>query len=141
MALDSLPVEHLGTLTAALAPEAPVFIKGGPNGNRVILTVTSGSLVGPRINAAMPEGVAGGDWVTLRPDGTSSLDVRLCLRSDDGADLFVTYVGHNVDGVLKVAPRFETGDERYAWLNTAFTVGIGAPTPDGLGVSYELYIV
>ena len=46
-----------------------------------------------------------------------------------------------VGGVLKVAPRFETGDERYAWLNSAFTVGIGAPAPDGEHLSYELYII
>ncbi len=53
----------------------------------------------------------------------------------------MSYVGYGVDNVIKVSPRFETGDERYDWLNSAFTVGIGAPTPDGTGVSYEIYIV
>ena len=90
------------------------------------------------------EGIASGDWATLLPGfvpgvGPAALDVRLALRTDDGADIFVTYLGYLADGMLKGSPRFETGDERYAWLNTAFVVGIFdiANGPPG----YELYIV
>lgn len=73
----------------------------------------------------------------MRADGVAALDVRLNLVTDDGAEILVTYLGLNVDGVLKVSPRFETGDERYAWLNKVFAVGIGSP--DGDGVRYEVY--
>lgn len=138
MVLDSLPVEHLGPLTATVRRRFPT-IEGGPNGTGGTATVTAATLVGPKINATMPEGVAGGDWFTMRADGTVSLDVRVNHRTDDGADIFITYLGYLVDGVLKISLRLETGDERYAWLNSAFTVGIGAQT-DG-GVSYDIYII
>lgn len=35
-------------------------------------------------------------------------------------------------------PRIETGDERYAWLNTTFFVGEGRLRPD-LGVEYRVW--
>ncbi|MCP5025343.1 MAG: DUF3237 domain-containing protein [Actinomycetia bacterium] len=50
-------------------------------------------------------------------------------------EIFVTYLGYLVDGVLKTSPRFETGDERYAWLDRVLAVGIGGPADDG--VTYE----
>jgi hypothetical protein len=39
-----------------------------------------------------------------------------------------------------VAPRFETGDERYAWLNRVQAVGKGTLTDD-LSVEHEWYEV
>ena len=35
-------------------------------------------------------------------------------------------------------PRFETGDPRYAWVNTTFFVGEGRAVP-GLGVEYRVW--
>ena len=63
----------------------------------------------------------GGDWVTSRPDGSALLDVRLLLETDDGAVILMQYKGILTEGGarLRTAPLFETGDERYAWLNTA----------------------
>ena len=142
MALSEIPVEHLGTLTASTNDIERLLVKGGPFGTRMTATVSGGKLVGPRINATIPEGSAAGDWLTLRADGSASLDVRLNLRTDDGADLYLTYTGvmtRTDDGVsIKTAPRFETGDERYAWLNNVFCVALGTTTEDG--VSYEFYI-
>ena len=40
---------------------------------------------------------------------------------------------------LRTAPLFETGDERYAWLNTAQAVALGA-VGDG-NVTYDVYQV
>jgi len=82
--------------------------------------------------------------LTVLADGMFSLDVRLSLRTDDGADIYVTYVGDgtpNDDGTAKIrtAPRFETGDQRYSWLNGLFCVALGTTTPDG--VEYEVYAV
>jgi hypothetical protein len=139
MVLEAIPVEHLGTLTATVSTPH-MRNEAGQFGFRAVATVTGASLIGPKINATMPESVAGGDWYTMRPDGTASLDIRLWLQTDDGADIYLTYTGYFVNGVpTKVTPRFETGDERYAWLNSAFVVGIGKP--GGSGPSYELYIV
>ena len=67
------------------------------------------------------------------------LDVRMLLRTDDGADVLMTYRGVSADGGLTVhaAPMFETGDERYTWLNVVQAVAIGS---SGRGeVTYVVY--
>ena len=143
MALDALPAEFIGTLSARTNDIARPMV-AGPLGTKVVATVTGGSFVGPRINASAAEGVAAGDWLTILPGGSFSLDVRLSLRTDDGADIYVTYTGfgtRNEDGTssIRTSPRFETGDERYAWLNSLFCVAIGATTAEG--VEYEIYSV
>ncbi len=144
MALDALPVEHIGTITAATNDVERPMVKGGPWGTKMVATVTAATFVGPKVNASMVPGVAGGDWVTLRPDRTFSLDVRLSLRTDDGADIYISYVGiggADDDGntVIRTSPRFETGDERYTWLNSLVCIAIGST--DDNGVTYEVYAV
>lgn len=144
MALDALPAEFIGTISARTNDVEKPMVPAGPFGTKVVATVSAGSFVGPRINATSPEGVAGGDWLTIMADGGFALDVRFSLRTDDGADIYVTYTGfgtRNEDGSadIRTAPRFETGDERYAWLNNLFTVAIGKTTPDG--VEYDIYAV
>lgn len=144
MALDSIPAEHIGTLTASTNDVERPVVPRGPFGTKVVATVSSGTLVGPKINASIPDGVAAGDWLTILADGSFALDVRVSLRTDDGADIYVTYTGRgtpNEDGTasIRTAPRFETGDERYAWLNQLFCVAIGSTTPDG--VEYEIYAI
>lgn len=144
MALDALPVEHIGTLTAATNEVERPFVKRGPYGTKTVATVTSATMTGPKIEATMPAGVAGGDWVTLLADGTFSLDVRLSLRTNDGADIYLHYVGLGKPGEdgkaeIRSQPRFETGDERYAWLNDLVCIGMGRT--DDNGVTYEVYAV
>ena len=56
----------------------------------------SATFVGPKITAAAPDGVAAADWPLVRADGTIVLDVRANMRTDDGADIFVTYNGIGV---------------------------------------------
>ena len=70
------------------------------------------------------------------------LDVRLALVTDDGATIYMTYTGlgsRGADGVahLRTVPTFETGDERYAWLNSVQAVSHG--TSGGGTVTYEVY--
>ncbi len=141
--LDSLPVTYLGTLTAATNEVERPLVKGGPFGTRSVATVTSAAFEGPNISATMPDGVAAGDWLTVRADGSFSLDVRVSLRTDDGADIYLSYVGIGMrtdDGVsIKTSPRFETGDERYAYLNNVFAVAVGRTTEEG--VAYDVYQV
>ena len=136
----TLSVEFLGTLTADLGAETPVG--PGPSGTVVTATVTAATFIGPKINAAMPEGIAAADWPLVRADGTLVLDVRANLRTDDGADIYVTYSGIGIPREggghdIRTAPRFQTGDERYAWLNNVQAVGIGGTTDTG--VEYQIY--
>ncbi len=141
MPLDSLPSEFLFTITANTAEKPPVMIPSGPNGTRVIVTAMSGSFEGPKLKGTVAD-VAGGDWVIIRADGIMSLDVRLCLLTDDGASIYMTYTGlgrREADGstVIRTVPRFETADERYLWLNSVQAVSHGT-TGKGT-VTYDVY--
>ena len=137
----TLPVEFVGTLTASLGG-VPLAVVAGPAGTVVTATVTGGTFVGPRITASMPEGVAAADWPLVRADGSIVLDVRANLRTDDGADIYVTYNGIGIPQEggghdIRTAPLFQTGDERYAWLNNVQCVGVGGTTDTG--VEYQIY--
>lgn len=142
---------HEFTCNAVLAPPLP--IGAGPIGTRMYYGVTSGEVVGDRLRGKV---LGGGEWALIGPDGFLRVDVRLQAETHDGAHLYIQYVGllelnDAVQGALASGsgtdfgdqyfftnPRFETGDERYAWLNTTFFVGEGRLLPDP-GVEYRVY--
>jgi hypothetical protein len=134
--VTSLPAEYLFTMRATLS--APAVIPDGPHGTRVLVPVTGGTVTGPRVNGTLDAG--GGDWVTMRTDGTAQLDVRLTIRTDDGAVICMVYGGIlGGDGVARVAPLFQAAHDDYRWLNGIQAIGIGHP---GKGeVTYEVYAV
>lgn len=140
MATTQLNAEHLFTLTAELGDSSHALIKNGPHGTRTIASVTGGTFEGPRLSGTIVP--PGGDWVTVRADRSIRLDVRVLLVTDDDESILMTYngVGHRAkDGTttLRTAPTFETGAEKYAWLNNVQAVGIGAAQPGS--VTYEIY--
>ena len=144
MPLDAVPATYLGTLSARTNDVARPIVKEGPFGTRTVATVTAATFTGPDLEATMTEGVAAGDWLTIRPNGTFALDVRLSLTTHDGADIYVSYTGlgtRGEDGTaqIRTSPRFETGDERYRWINDLFCVALGSTTADG--VEYEIYSI
>ena len=136
--LSSLPVEYLFTIHATLA--APIPIPGGPTGTRVIVNVTGGSFRGPKASGTVG---MGGDWLSMRTTGSAHIDVRLLLITDDGVAIHMAYEGimaPSDTGVrIITAPLFQTGDERYAWLNDVQAVDIGQPSKDA--VDYDVYRV
>lgn len=135
---DALRVEHLFDLSIEL--ELGQVIPT-PLGTRLTFVVKGGRFEGPRLRGEMLPG--GGDWVSLGADGISRMDVRATLRTDDG--VLIHYESHGLlkfpaDGRQRLAkgeriscaesyvrptPRFETSDERYAWLCGIVTVGYG----------------
>ncbi len=135
-----ISTEHLFTMPVEV--EMPLQMVGQtPIGDRRIAKVTGGTFEGPRMKGAIMPG--GGDWLLLRADGSLQLDVRLTLQTDDDALIYMTYRGfrHGPAEVMKrlnkgeevdpseyyfrVAPFFETGAEKYDWLNRIVTVGTG----------------
>ncbi len=143
MPLDNLPVEFLFTIDCDTSTPPPVVIGGGPAGTRMIVNVTNGTCAGPKLNGTVAGG-PGGDWATIATDGHLRIDVRLVLHTDDGAAILMTYTGiagADDDGQFRIraAPRFECGDERYAWLNKVQAVALGSL--GGLGVTYDVYRV
>jgi hypothetical protein len=135
MAETSLPVEHLFDLH--LDVSIPSMIPGGPAGTRITVQVDGGSFTGPKLSGFVVGPSA--DWAVARADGSLRLDVRLLLRTDDGADIYMSYSGVGLEGGarLRTAPVFEAGDERYTWLNTVQAVSTGSS--DGTAVVYQLY--
>ena len=143
MAIELVP---LATLQVQLKP--PIEVGAGCAGTRVIIEVASIQVKGDRLNAEMMGGAVA-DWLLIGPEGTETLDVRAALRTDDGAIIFMQYngkLGSDLSQGLQlpitayVAPRFETCDERYAWLNRIQAVGKGTVHED-LSLDYEWYEV
>ena len=110
----------------------------------MIAEVASAEFTGERLTGKLA-GAAAADWAVLGPDGVMSPDVRLTLETDDGATVFVQYTGRldvsrGYPMTVYVTPRFETSDERYAWLNRIQAIGKGSLNQD-LSLDYEWYEV
>jgi len=129
--------EYLGTLRADTGTRT--VVENGPQGTRTIVQVTGGRFEGPKLKATVQ--TPAGDWITNRADGSYRLDVRLTLKTDDGAFILVTYngIGQATDtgASLRIAPLFETGDPRYTWLTRLQALGVGERV--GTAVTYDIY--
>jgi hypothetical protein len=138
------------TFRASLKP--PVPIGAGPIGTRIFYEIDGGEVVGDRVRGKI---LGGGEWALIGPDGYLRVDVRAQVETHDGAFLYVQYVGllemnaavqnatatggdtDFADQNFYTNPRIETGDPRYAWLNTTFFIAegrIAAP-----GVEYRIW--
>lgn len=91
----------------------------------------------------------GNDWQSVRSDGSTTLDVRLVLKTTDNALIGMTYRGIRqgpadaiarleqgevidpADYYFRVAAFFETESSRYAWLNNVVGIGIGHRFAEG----------
>lgn len=146
-------LEPLMTLRATLKP--PAQVGAGPKGTRAIYDVTGGEFEGERLKGTVVP--SGGDWILIDGEGVGRLDVRATLETHDGALIYAQYYGvivmnEAVTGALEqgreaqygdtyfmTQPRFETGDERYAWLNRVVAVAEGRPLPSA--VEYRVFEV
>jgi hypothetical protein len=144
--MTQLPHKHLITLSLTVDFAGMSIIGKTPAGLRRIAPVTTGIFSGERLNGTV---LPGADWVINRPDGVMVIDVRLTLKTDDGALIYLTYQGRFLaeaevmarfgkgalldpsEYSLAISARFECGDERYAWLNNVVAVGTGEQTRDG----------
>jgi hypothetical protein len=118
----------------------PANSVGFPGGSRVVVPVTGGTIEGPRLKGTVVG--PGGDWIVARPDGSSVLDRRILLQTDDALKIYMNCRGianTPPGGTLcaRLLPVFETGSARYAWLNNVVAVGVYRPMPEK--VAYRLY--
>jgi hypothetical protein len=136
---------HLFTMSLDVA--GMQAIGATPAGNRRIGLVAGGTFEGARLRGKVLPG--GADWIIVRPDGVTMLDVRLVLETDDGVPIGMTYRGlrHGPAEVIdklnrgeivdpatyyfRIAVVLETASVKYAWLNSAFFVGTGDRKPSG----------
>ncbi len=130
------------------------------DGQRLVYRVKGGTFEGPHLRGqVVPD--AGADWIRIRPDGTAMLDVRFTLMTHDSALIYAHWQGrawsapedteyaYDVEKAddpggawryyFRAAPQFETGDERYAWLNDMISVS-KTRTGDG-GPIHRVFLV
>ena len=136
---------------AMLKPPLP--IGAGPIGTRMYYDIIDGEVVGERLRGKV---LGGGEWALIGPDGVLRIDVRAQVETHDGAHIYIQYTGilglndavqralasgagtDYGDQYFFTNPRMETGDARYAWVNTTFFIGEGRILP-GLGVEYRIW--
>ena len=144
--------EYVGTLYAPLDPPQVI------DNTLYIYNVQDGGWFrGPGISAKVLAPAA--DWLRVTPSGASRLDVRLTLRTDDGALIYVTYGGvishtkESFDRLLKgevltakdhyftPAPLMQTASEKYAWVNHVQFAGrvVSVKVGEGSYVRYDIF--
>src|SRR5450755_2369539 len=124
----------------------PLVIVGNtPGANRRIGLVFGGLFEGARLSGEVLDG--GSDWQAVRADGSTTLNVRLVLKTKEDATIAMTYRGmrHGPPDTIKrmerggdvdpasyyfrISPMFETAAAPYDWLNRILAVGIGHRHP------------
>jgi Protein of unknown function (DUF3237) len=115
--------------------------KGSPLGERNYWIVSDAEIDGPRIKARIA--APGSDWMRVADDDFWRPDVRVPFQTDDGETVLMHYTGlvqqtdifkqaaeankptEWIDQYMRLAMRFDTGTERYRWLNTSLFVAKG----------------
>lgn len=149
--LNSRP---LFEMEAELEPESQV-VGATPAGQRIIAISCGGTIKGEHIKGIVLPG--GGDWICVRQDGSFQIDVRACLKTDDGVLIYMTYGGRLImpprhfaaladrgvaatidpsEYYFRINPVFEApSPSNYAWLNHVVAIGVGRITQSGVGYS------
>jgi hypothetical protein len=142
--MAELRSEFLFTITATVT--ALHDFGAVPGGTRHVDMLGPGQFEGPKLRGHV---LAGGmDQKLFRADGAMMPNVRLILKTDDGALILMNYTGirHGSPEVmrriaagevvdpseyyLRSTPYFETSAAKYDWLNRIVAVGVGRRLPD-----------
>jgi hypothetical protein len=113
-----------------------------PYGIRRIARLKTGSFEGPKLKGTVLPG--GGSWALVRSDGVLDIEVRLLLETSDQHQIYMHWKGlrhvprdvidrlqryETVDPTtyyFRTTPYFETGSERYDWMNRICAVAKGS---------------
>jgi len=137
-------IETRYLLTINLEFELERFSEPTPYGGRRFVHSGTGSFEGDGLKGTVVPGAFG--WTLVRSDGVWEINVRVVLRPDDDEDngIYASWTGlrhaspevtrrlleapESVDPneyYFRITPYFETGSEKYAWLNRICSIGIG----------------
>jgi hypothetical protein len=133
--------------------EEPLTVGYTPQGIRMIFNIKGGTVKGKNISGdVLPTGA---DWIIIRPDGVGQLDVRATVRTEEGELIYIYYrgilnaspevftriqSGEDVDPseyYFRTTPVFETASDKYSWLNSIISVGVGKSMKNR--VMYKIY--
>ncbi len=141
---SAVRLEHLFTCRATLRiPRESVATT--PDGLQLSFNVTGGRVSGPRVTGSLR--AIGTDWLTVQPDGSGVLDLRIAIETVDGALIYAPFQGavdHGKHGhqralqgsllrdgtLFQIAPRFQSADTGYQWLNGLRCIGLGQVFPE-----------
>jgi hypothetical protein len=137
--LKSIATQPLFVMRLDVKPIVVVGQTPGPF--RRVGIVPSGTFSGDRLSGTVLDG--GSDWQTVRDDGSTTLDVRLLLKTNDDVTIAMSYrgvrhgpaeliqrleSGQAIDPAsyyFRITPIFEAPAGRYEWLNRIIAVGTG----------------
>lgn len=136
----------LMTLQVNVMP--PQNVGAVPHGTRRVAPISGGVFDGPRLRGTvLPGGSA--DWLLLRPDEVLEMDLRVTLRTHDGALISMKSFGlrHGPAEVMaaigrgervdpasyyfRTTPRFQTAHTAYDFLNRLVAVATGDRRAEG----------
>jgi hypothetical protein len=124
-----------------------LVIGATPGEFRRVGVVSGGTFEGERLSGEVLE--SGSDWQSVRRDGSTTLNVRLVLKTTDDALIGMSYRGvrHGAADIIqrlekgevvdpiayyfRITPIFETASPKYEWLNRLMAVGSGHRFADG----------
>ena len=102
---------------------------------------------GPKLKGTVLPG--GGGWSLMRRDDVLEFETRLILETDDKEQIYMSWKGfrHGPKEVIdrlnrgesvdpgtyyfRATPYFETGSEKYAWMNRICSIATGSRTTSG----------
>ena len=116
----------------------------GPKGKRLFVGLKEVILDTEKIKAKLSSSIGAGEWATSSDnDSIDSLDVRITLETDDGELIYTEYSGRGLrnEGLVVAAPTFQTGSEKYKWLNRVQAVMSGQFNMEKGKLFYRLYEV
>ncbi|MCZ7535676.1 MAG: DUF3237 domain-containing protein [Acidimicrobiia bacterium] len=136
------PLELVPLARASVELATPFVLPDTPAGTLMIFEVTDAVFEGERLRGRMV-GRAAADWLRVSSGGVGTLDVRCTIETHDGALVYVAYSGRINTLAEQVfvygTPQFNTGDERYAWLNAIQCVYKGVGSADTTHLDYDCY--
>ncbi|HEY1312072.1 MAG TPA: DUF3237 domain-containing protein [Pseudolabrys sp.] len=118
-----------------------------PYGSRRIFRFDSGNFEGPKLKGTVLPG--GGGTALTRHDDVLEIEARLTLETNDNEKIYMTWKGlrhgpkDTIDRVnrgeivdpgtyyFRTTPYFETGSQKYAWLNGICSIATGSREASG----------
>lgn len=154
MILPGIETEHL--FYAEVRQHNDVLINDAFQNELLISPTSGGFFQGKRLSGTIES--IGAGYTLTRPPGRNDIQAKLLLRTDDDADIFMSYEGTllldpalerrivagecvpSTDYYYRLHLIFNTGSSKYNWLNGKCCLAI-AGIKDWSTVCYDAYLI